>query len=175
MFDELTRTRLLEEAGHKAFLLAGTGHRPPKLGGYSFAVADKLRDLAHEVIDRVRPDIIISGMALGWDTALAEAAIERRIHLTAAVPFDGQESRWPEESQDHYGWLLEHADEVVVVSPGDYAVWKMTKRNKWMVERATAIAALWNGTKRGGTWNCIRDARSVDVPIIMMWKTWLEM
>ena len=112
MFDEATRTRLLEQAGHGAFFLAGTGHRPKKLGGYSVEVADKLRDLARKVMDRVRPDTVISGMALGWDTALAEVAIERKIHLIAAVPFRGQESAWPEKSQRHYRWLLEQADQI---------------------------------------------------------------
>jgi hypothetical protein len=36
-------------------------------------------------------------MARGWDLALAKAAVELGLPLFAAIPFVGQESRWPAE------------------------------------------------------------------------------
>lgn len=63
--------------------MAGTGHRPDKLGGYGAGVSSRLVDLARAALLRCRPNEVMSGMALGWDTALALGAIELGIPLTA--------------------------------------------------------------------------------------------
>ncbi|MEX5747603.1 MULTISPECIES: SLOG family protein [Massilia] len=152
-------------------VLAGTGHRPDKLGGYGAAVSSRLVDLARAALTKYRPEEVISGMALGWDTALALAAIELGIPLTAAVPFEGQERRWRPEQQDLFRTILARATKVVVVSPGGYAVWKMQVRNEWMVDRATGVLALWNGTS-GGTANCVEYARARQVEIVNLWSAW---
>lgn len=110
-------------------------------------------------------------MALGWDTALALAAIELAIPLTAAVPFEGQERRWWPEQQQLFHEILARAPTVVVVSPGGYAVWKMQVRNEWMVDRATGVLALWNGSP-GGTGNCIDCAHTRQVEIVNLWAAW---
>ncbi|MBD2505253.1 hypothetical protein H6G83_32415 [Anabaena azotica FACHB-119] len=52
-------------------IIAATGHRPTKLGGYSPAVLSRLTDLATAYFERISPTQVISGMALGWDTAIA--------------------------------------------------------------------------------------------------------
>jgi len=152
-------------------VLAGTGHRPDKLGGYGARVSARLVDLARVVLVKHRPDEVISGMALGWDTALALAAIELGIPLTAAVPFEGQERKWRPEQQEQFRAILALATTVVIVSPGGYAVWKMQTRNEWMVDRATGVLALWNGSG-GGTGNCIEYARTRHVEIVNLWAAW---
>ena len=152
-------------------VLAGTGHRPDKLGGYGADVSTRLVDLARAALMKYRPSKVVSGMALGWDTALALAAIELGIPLTAAVPFEGQERTWRPEQQQLFRAILARATEVVVVSPGGYAVWKMQVRNEWMVDRATGVLALWHGSG-GGTGNCIEYARGRQVEIVNLWSTW---
>jgi uncharacterized phage-like protein YoqJ len=152
-------------------ILAGTGHRPDKLGGYGAAVSARLVDLARAALLKYRPDEVVSGMALGWDTALALAALELGIPLTAAVPFEGQETKWRPEQQELFRAILARATSVVVVSPGGYAVWKMQVRNEWMVDRATGVLALWNGTS-GGTANCVEYARTRKVKIVNLWNAW---
>lgn len=152
-------------------VLAGTGHRPDKLGGYSPVVAARLVDLARAALLKYQPDEVISGMALGWDTALALAAIELGIPLIAAVPFEGQERKWRPEQQEQFRSILALASSVVIVSPGGYAVWKMQTRNEWMVDRATGLLALWNGSG-GGTGNCIEYARTRQIEIINLWAAW---
>jgi uncharacterized phage-like protein YoqJ len=114
----------------------------------------------------VRPKKVITGMALGWDTALAEAAIKLHIPYIAAIPFVGQESRWQPAQQDHYFDLLAAAEDVVVVCEGDYAPWKMQRRNEWMVDHSDLVLALWDRSP-GGTANCIRYAEERG-------KTWLN-
>lgn len=151
-------------------IVAGTGHRPEKLGGYTEAVATRLLDLARAVLVRHAPSKVISGMALGWDTALALAALDLGIPLVAAVPFAGQERKWPVLAQEVYRAILARA-EVVVVCEGGYAPWKLQKRNEWMVDNAQALIALWDGSD-GGTANCIRYAAPLGIRIVNVWLTW---
>ena len=147
-------------------IIAGTGHRPDKLGGYSEQVLRKL-------INTIKPNLlgadqVISGMALGYDTALAIAALELDINLLCAVPFLGQESKWPKESQERYKEILQEAHTVIYVGEPGYAVWKMQTRNEWMVDHCTKLLCLWNGSN-GGTANCIRYALAKNVKIENIW------
>jgi hypothetical protein len=76
-------------------ILAATGHRPDKLGGYDLSIYRKLVGLAYSYLRKQTPDVVISGMALGWDQAVAEAAVKASTPFIAAIPFRGQESKWP--------------------------------------------------------------------------------
>ena len=111
---------------------------------------------------------MISGMALGWDTAWAIAALRNGIPLVAAVPFAGQSDRWPVAARIRFDRILEMAQEVVVVSPGGYSGMAMQRRNMWMVDRCDALAALWSGSD-GGTANCMRHAAQIGKPTINLW------
>lgn len=154
-------------------ILAGTGHRPDKLGGYYAPARCRLQDFAMHILPKYRPDIVISGMALGWDTALAYAAYSHKIPVHAYIPFKGQETRWPQGDRQTYRDFLDRAEKVVVCSDGEYVVWKMQERNKQMVDNATAVLALWNGTS-GGTANCVDYASKKGVEIINVWDEWCE-
>ena len=156
----------------RGVVIAGTGHRPLKLGGYSDEVDDRLRALARAALLKYAPAAVISGMALGWDMALAEAAIELGIPLVAAVPFEGQERRWTQAQQQRYFAILDKAL-VHVVSPGGYAAWKMQARNEWMVARCGLLLALWDGSG-GGTANCLSYANSVNCRISNLWRSWCK-
>lgn len=148
--------------------IAGTGHRPNKLGGYSSEVLMKLVSTAKDALIELQPTSVISGMALGWDTALALAALELKLPLVAAVPFHGQETAWPNISQIMYQDILKDASDVVYVCDKGYAPWKMQIRNEWMVDHCDVVLALWDGTS-GGTGNCIAYADKVKKPIHNVW------
>lgn len=142
-------------------ILGITGHRPPGLGcGYDIPnptyekVYKALIDKFHEL----SPAKIISGLALGVDTYAAWAAMELNIPFIAAVPCDGQDSRWPEDSQKKYKILIDAASEVVVVSPGPYAFEKMHIRDRWIVDNSNQLLGVWNGIRKGGTFSTIRHA-----------------
>lgn len=151
-------------------ILAGTGHRPNKLGGYEKEERARVVRLAMRGLDTAQQvKSVITGMALGWDTALAVAAYTLGVPYTAAVPFKGQECRWPKDSQDQFNFLLSRAEEVVYVCEDGYAAWKMQKRNQWMVDRCDQVLALWDGSD-GGTGNCIAYATKVNKPIINLWE-----
>ena len=117
---------------------------------------------------------MISGMALGWDMVWAQAAIRMGVPLICAVPFEGQELRWPAETQRWYRTVLAfHAASVIVTAFGGYSPQTMHTRNRWMVDHCDAVAALWDGQPDGGTASCIRYALSVGRPIENLWEEYL--
>lgn len=139
-----------------------TGHRPTKLGGYGSIAHYNLVAIMCDYIDRLdkptRDELIIyTGMALGWDTAVAHACAIRSVKFIACIPFKGQESMWPKESQDTYNTLLTSAYKIVVVSEGGYSAAKMQIRNQYMVDNTESVIAMWDGSP-GGTANCITYA-----------------
>ncbi len=155
---------------------AATGHRPEKLGGHDSRTRLALGGLAIEHLMKTEPDQVISGMALGWDQAIAAAALVLGIPLIAAVPFEGQAKRWPVEAQRRYDSILSDAAEVHFVSQLTYGTQHevnqaMQTRNVWMVDRADRMSALWDGSW-GGTFNCIEYARKRDVPVDNLWNRW---
>lgn len=151
-------------------IIAGTGHRPDKLLGYTVAAENTLIGFARYHLAQLAPEKVISGMALGWDQALAQAALDLRIPLIAAVPFDGFGAKWARSSAYACTVLLCRADEVHIVSdtPGAAA---LQKRNEWMVDRADAMLALWDGSW-GGTFNCLEYAKKRRVRAINLWPEW---
>ncbi len=169
-------------------IICGTGHRPPKLGGYTVDVFDRLVGLAEEYLseqeallmldpDNSQPELtkVISGMALGWDMALAQACVNLHVEWTAAIPFNGVQSRWPSESIKIWSDLLDQADVVHYVSEGGYAAYKMHKRNEWMVNHSDKVVALYSGDPLGGTAACLHYAKSKGKTVDNLWTQWKEM
>lgn len=154
-------------------IIAGTGHRPNKLGGYDDATLNRLVDLATAALQKFQPKTVISGMALGWDQALAQAALDLNITLFATIPFEGQESRWPAPAQTRYHQLLDQADSIHLLSAGPCSRRKFQLRNEFMVDNADCILALWNGSP-SGTKNTIDYAQKVGTPVTNLWKSWTK-
>lgn len=161
----------------KPLKLAVTGHRPDKLGGYSDSVFEKLTQLAVNELSRFNPapSIVYTGMALGWDQAVAQACISLELPFFAAIPFKGQESRWPQQSQKRYRELLDQASDYKILYPHNAGeIWMFAERNEYMVDKCNHLLALFNGTK-GGTFITYGYAREQGVEITNCWKRWCEM
>lgn len=150
--------------------LAFTGHRPAKLGGYSPASQTRLLRFAELIIAALKPAEVISGFALGWDLAIAEAAIRANIPLIAALPFPNQPSQWPATSIAHWHLLKSQAREVQIISPS-YSLASLQRRNEWMVDNGAKLVALWDGSS-GGTKNCIEYAMRIHKPWVNVWPQW---
>jgi len=155
--------------------LSVTGHRlGRKLGGYGKEVLAALQRVALRGLEQLQPDKVITGMALGWDQAVAIACLDLGIPFHAAVPFDGQDAVWPHHSRQLYHSLLSKAAEVTVVSPGPYAAWKLYRRNEWMIDHSDLVLALWDGSPDGGTAACVRYAQSKGKSVFNVWSLWLD-
>lgn len=157
-------------------IVAATGHRPEKLGGYDEKTRRALGALATEWLHYARPDKVISGMALGWDQAVAAACVVLGIPFIAAVPFEGQDRKWPQPARERYWRLIEKSESVEIMNPTNplhmFDVPRMMQlRNEWMVDRANKMLALWDGSW-GGTFNCLEYARKKGVEVENLWAKW---
>jgi uncharacterized phage-like protein YoqJ len=148
-------------------IVACTGHRPDKIGGYKLPNPTYLHICRHidEVLTQLQPQKCISGMALGCDQYFASVCIKLGIPFVAAIPFLGQEKAWPAASQKTYHLLLNKAAEQVIVCEGGYAAHKMQVRNQWMVDHCDKLLAIWDKSP-GGTGNCVKYAESINKDII---------
>lgn len=151
-------------------IISATGHRQnhPKMGGWVIPnqVYKNICQQTEEILKELSPEKCISGMSQGFDFWFAYVSVKLGIPFTAAIPFVGQENIWPEKAQRQYKWLLSKAKDIVIVSDGGYAAYKMQVRNKWMVNNSDLILACFDhSSKSGGTYNCIQYAKSVNKEI----------
>lgn len=148
--------------GKDKVVVAITGHRPNKLGhdyDFSSAFMFALRKRLEKIVVDLKPNYMISGMALGTDTLWAMIALAFKIPLIAAVPFKDQDIIWPNRSRSLYHELLKKAHMVVNVSGQlSYKPPYMQQRNEWMVDHCTDFIAVYD-TSPGGTHNCLEYAR----------------
>ena len=145
-----------------------TGHRPDKLpSGYARdpAACAPLREALARVIRQTAAagfDTFWCGMALGADTWAAEEVLRLRdeegvpLRLIGALPCPEQDSRWQPADRQHYRRLLARLDGQHLISE-HYTSWCMNARNRWMVEHAARLIAVFDGSP-GGTANTIQYA-----------------
>ena len=160
-------------------VVTGTGHRPQDIAAYTSKGFPALVDVAVQMIVASKATLVIAGGAIGWDTALAAATLLLGLPLVLAVPFPGHEGRWRAPDQTLYKEHAAQAEAVVFISeetPGndmDALVSYMEARNAFMVDHSQLVLAFWSGKQKGGTANCVRYAKRVDVKIVNGWKpTW---
>jgi uncharacterized phage-like protein YoqJ len=149
-------------------IIGTTGHRPLKVGGFITPnpTYNYICQEATKILLEHKPEKCISGMAVGWDQYFVEICIALKIPFIAAVPFKGQESHWPKQSQTKYHKLLEQAERIVYVNPEGYAAWKMQTRNEWIVDNCDLLLAIYNNDPFGGTYNCVKYAEKQKRDII---------
>lgn len=148
-------------------IIAGTGHR--KIGGYQLPnpIYNKVCQETEKILLELKPDKVISGMAIGYDQWLANIAIKLNIPLTCALPHINQEKIWPEKSQKIYHNILAKASEKIIISDGEYAAWKMQKRNEYLCDNCDILIAVFDqNTQNGGTYNCLQYAKKINKEII---------
>lgn len=155
-----------------------TGHRPNKLWG---EYSDEGLQLVYNVfLDYFykAEDVgsIMTGGALGVDTAAALVAIKLNKPVILALPFVGLEKVWDSKKAiERYYRIAEYAEqngEVVIVSEGDYSGEKLFIRNKYMVDNSDRLVALHNPKHTsGGTAHCINYATG-KIPIINLWDNY---
>lgn len=143
-------------------IISLTGHRPNKLGNdydLTSPLTLKIKAKLQEIINKHKPERIITGMALGMDTLWALLAIENNIPFTAAIPCLNQESRWPERSKRLYNDIINHRlCTKKYISSDKYDNECMQRRNIWMVDNSDILVAVWDGSS-GGTGNCVEYAK----------------
>lgn len=130
----------------------------------------------------------ICGGALGVDQIAFELSnnlknfttTDYNITTEIAIPFKKQPNAWlGKVDRDRYNQQCEVADKLTYVDTldnykvngyieGEYYPLKMQKRNEYMVDNCDILIAVWNGDKKGGTWNCIKYAQQLKKKIIFI-------
>jgi len=156
---------------------AFTGHRPSKLP-WGFREDDPrclaLKDRLYDVVSALYGGGIrhfLCGMALGCDQYFAEAVLALQeehpdITLEAAVPCETQALHWSAEQRARYDRLVARCDDVTLISR-DYTPTCMRDRNRYMVDRAAVLVAVYDGS-RGGTQQTVDYARKLDREILLL-------
>jgi uncharacterized phage-like protein YoqJ len=149
-------------------IVAFTGHRPDEIGGYELPNLTYIHvcQQIEKTLKELKPEKVISGMALGVDQWAAHIAYRLNIPFVAAMPFVGQDSVWNEESKKVFQALLKKASEQVIVSEGGYTAAKMQIRNEYMVDHCDVLVAVYNGDPTGGTANCVKYAQGIGKKIV---------
>lgn len=157
--------------------VAFTGHRPDKIKNGQTENGEQVLRIKQELRSAILKKIeegctsFLSGMAMGADLWAAKIVLELKqqhpqISLTAVVPFEGQANRFPTSWKKRYQSVLLQCDEVHVLSPTYYRSCYQS-RNRWLVEHAGHLIAVYNGS-RGGTMQTLNHAliNGCDVTII---------
>ena len=83
------------------------------------------------------------------------------------MPCEAQADQWSDSARELYRSILEQADEVVYVSR-EYSKDCMLKRNRYLVDHAACLLAVYNGEWRGGTAMTVRYARKLGREVIIL-------
>lgn len=152
-----------------------TGHRAEKLPWKNDERAPgclRLKTAIEDVLSSLYADgrrHFLCGMATGADIYFGEAVAALReerpdVTLEAAIPFAGQEKRWPVYWQQRYSRLTEACDKITVLHQA-YTPTCMMDRNRYMVDASGILIAAYNGAP-GGTRATIRYALRQGLPVI---------
>lgn len=85
------------------------------------------------------------------------------ITLESAIPCETQASRWSEELRDRYFDIASKCNKETLIQ-SRYTPDCMQNRNRYMVDQADVILAVWDG-KPGGTGKTVRYARDQGKPV----------
>lgn len=112
----------------------------------------------------------INGMAMGFDLLAASAVIAMRkrfsdIKLIAVVPYRNQSERFSEYEQKRYQYVLQNADEVIVLRE-NFCNGCLLRRNDYLLAHSSGLVAYYNGKQKGGTFYTIRKANESGMPVI---------
>ena len=148
--------------------VAFTGHRT-----YDGTAAESLSAAVERLYGRGFRTFL-SGMAVGFDLAAAEAVLTLRdtgelegAKFTAMLPCPSQADRWSTQDRARYRALLARCDEAKLLE-AVYTSGCMLRRNRAMVDAADALLTVFDGSE-GGTAATIRYAKRCGVEIVPLW------
>lgn len=155
---------------------AFTGHRPQSLPfGFNetdercVALKQTLRNEIIKLIENEGVTHFISGMAIGVDMYAAEIVLGLKasypvLTLESAIPCETQAAKWNEDLRDRYYEIASKCDKETLIQR-HYTADCMHKRNRYMVDQADYIIAVWDG-RPSGTGKTVQYAQRQGKPVI---------
>lgn len=155
-----------------------TGHRCQKLpwgkDETDFRCKGMKERLRKEILCAIQNgyENFICGMALGFDTIVAEMIIELKneypnIKLFGAIPCKNQDKLWHKQDKIRYEKLLNQLDGIRCIYDEYIGPECMLERNRYMVNSSSLLIALYDGLG-GGTQKTIDYARKQGLKIIII-------
>jgi len=145
----------------KKQICAFTGLRPEKLPVLTDTTTSEYAVLRtrikNEVIRLITEENVgsfLCGMAKGIDLICGRIVLELKeqypdITLEAVIPYEKQAAAWNENDREEYFDVAEHCDKETMLQT-QYTNGCLQKRNRYLVDNADIVLAVWNGTS-GGT------------------------
>ena len=154
-----------------------TGHRPDKLWEACGRDPAALYEARHQLQQRILRAVdegyttFLCGMAQGVDLWAGDMVLSlqesvRQLKLVAVLPYPASVRGWPPEWQRSYLRVLKFCTEAVLICP-DYRPDCYYQRNRYMVDRASLLIAVYDGML-GGTMYTLTYAmrQGIDVEIL---------
>ena len=163
---------------------AFTGHRPARFSfGYN-EKDEKCLKIKALMSERVRALIaggvtdFYSGMALGVDQWAAEIVLEMKktnpnFRLIAVRPCETQADSWSVEQRERHFNTLALCDDVVTLQ-ARYTRSCMFERNRYLIDHAGYLLAVYDGGSDGGTAYSVNYAKQQGRKIIVIHPDTLE-
>lgn len=164
----------------RPYVLMGTGHRPKNYVEYKHYEESLhvLKNSIAKVVEEKEIEVshVISGLALGFDTALAMYANENNIPLHAYIPFIGQEYMWSTNMQNTYQTLIKSAERIHIAHSKNIPdsrrniVSALHQRNTAMLENTDLCLTFHRrDITTGGTVDAIKKAKANCIFTIPVW------
>lgn len=154
--------------GHRSYKLPWKGDETaPDCIALKMLLAEKITALTERGVVH-----FIAGGSDGIDLYAAETVLEQReqnpaIKLFCVLPCREQAGKWPVAPRGRYNAVLERADMILYVSQS-YHKNCMLERNRFMVQMAFTVLAVYNGERRGGTAATVRYARRMGRELLVI-------
>ncbi len=145
----------------KKQICAFTGLRPEKLPvltdttSHEYAVLrQRIKNEVYRLITEDNVSTFLCGMARGIDLICGRIVLELKeqhpdITIESVIPYEEQAAAWSESDRDEYFDIAEHCD-IETMLQTQYTRGCLQKRNRYLVDNADIVLAVWNGTS-GGT------------------------
>lgn len=161
----------------QALAFAGQRMESLSLGGNGVSAANiQLKAvLLDEIMNRAAQgyDTFYCGAARGADMLFGNLVLWVKVttypalRLICVIPHEGQATNWPEEWRDMYFKLLEQADDMVLISHR-YTSDCYHRGNRYMIENAKALLALYDGIQPGDAAYAVEYARRKGREIVLI-------
>jgi uncharacterized phage-like protein YoqJ len=143
-----------EETQEQKLILGVTGHRELQ------HPEEEIKKVFKEKLLELKPSLVNTGMALGFDMLVAECCVEAGIPFRAVLAFPAMHERWRALEQERFNNLIKQAKEVVSISPKFLNKYVYLKRDKWVVENSDEIVSYLDPKSvAGGTFFTVSYAK----------------
>lgn len=158
-------------------IIAGTGHRPKYCPckykdnhPWLINLKKRLSNYLIEIRDHHDDDIIRAGGAIGWDTWLAQVALELDFTLHLFLPFPDQGKNWPSSSRNEYERIKSEAH-MINFTADEYYPDVFLDRDVQMITGSDTVVSLLNPeVDSGGTYYTVQEAKKLEIPVTNFWR-----